>query len=182
MWFDAPFVVNGSKGGGSPPCCPGDPLFARQYTIVHILDADQDTDSSKVDLEAVRQHLIDMNEITLKADADQQQIEGGLEIAIAGRGDGARPCGRRGKRAAAIAARVLHTQRLRAGESQPRFAERPEPARPERRRRQASGALDFGLRSGRLGAGQSCVPAPSTKAPPLFAPIYWYSPPPPLDR
>jgi hypothetical protein len=24
-------------------------------------------------------------------------------------------------------------------------------------------------------AGQSCVPAPSTKAPPLFASIYWYS-------
>jgi|SRR5215471_11080751 len=54
--------------------------------IVQILDADQKTDWSKVDLEALRQHLIDMNEVTLKADAAPQQVDGGLEIAVTGSG------------------------------------------------------------------------------------------------
>ena len=49
-----------------------------------ILDADPNTDWSKVDLEALRQHLIDMNEVTLKAEAAPKQIEGGLEIAVTG--------------------------------------------------------------------------------------------------
>src|SRR5215831_11963702 len=54
--------------------------------IVQILDADPKTDWSKVDLEALRQHLIDMNEVTLKADAAPQQVDGGLEIAVTGSG------------------------------------------------------------------------------------------------
>ena len=40
------------------------------------------TDWSKVNLEALRQHLIDMNEVTLKSDAAAKSIDGGLEIAI----------------------------------------------------------------------------------------------------
>jgi hypothetical protein len=54
--------------------------------VVGILDADPNTDWSKVDLEALRQHLIDMNELTLKADAAPKQIDGGLEIAVTGDG------------------------------------------------------------------------------------------------
>src|SRR4029077_7477286 len=42
------------------------------------------TDWSKVDLEALRQHLIDMNEVTLTADAAAKPIDAGLEIAITG--------------------------------------------------------------------------------------------------
>jgi hypothetical protein len=53
---------------------------------VRILDADPKTDWSKVDLEALRQHLIDMNELTLRADAAPKQIDGGLEIAVTGNG------------------------------------------------------------------------------------------------
>jgi hypothetical protein len=34
----------------------------------------------------LRQHLIDMNEVTLKADASPKQIDGGLEIAVTGSG------------------------------------------------------------------------------------------------
>jgi hypothetical protein len=40
----------------------------------------------KVDLEALHQHLINMNEVTLKADATPAQIDGGLEMAITGSG------------------------------------------------------------------------------------------------
>jgi hypothetical protein len=53
---------------------------------VRLLEADATTDWSKVDLEKLRQHLIDMNEVTLKAEAVAQPIDGGLEIAITGSG------------------------------------------------------------------------------------------------
>ena len=54
--------------------------------MLAILDADPKTDWSNVDLEALRQHLIDMNEVTLKADAAPKQIDGGSEIAVTGDG------------------------------------------------------------------------------------------------
>src|ERR1700740_2010028 len=44
------------------------------------------SDWSKVDLEAPRQHLVDMSEVTLRADAALKQIDGGLEIAVTGTG------------------------------------------------------------------------------------------------
>ena len=66
--------------------CPAKTRSARIQEIVQILDADPKTDWSKVDLEALRQHLIDMNEVTLKADAAPKQIDGGLEIAVTGNG------------------------------------------------------------------------------------------------
>ena len=68
------------------PTMPGQDAFGAVQEIVRILEADPKTDWSKVDLEALRQHLIDMNEVTLKADAAAKQIEGGLEIAVTGSG------------------------------------------------------------------------------------------------
>jgi hypothetical protein len=68
------------------PTMPGQDAFGAIQEIVQILDADQKTDWSKVDLEALRQHLIDMNEVTLRADAAPKQIDGGLEIAVTGTG------------------------------------------------------------------------------------------------
>lgn len=68
------------------PTLPGQDAFGAIQEIVAILEADPKTDWSKVDLEALRQHLIDMNEVTLKADAVTKQVDGGLEIAITGDG------------------------------------------------------------------------------------------------
>jgi len=68
------------------PTMPGQDAFGAIREIVQILDADPKTDWSKVDLEALRQHLIDMNEVTLRADATPKQIDGGLEIAVTGTG------------------------------------------------------------------------------------------------
>jgi len=65
---------------------PGQDAFGAIQEIVQILDADPKTDWSKVDLEALRQHLIDMNEVTLKAEADAKPIDGGLEVTITGTG------------------------------------------------------------------------------------------------
>ncbi|HLY44297.1 MAG TPA: hypothetical protein VKQ73_01855 [Stellaceae bacterium] len=66
------------------PTMPGQDAFGAIQEIVHMLDANPKTDWSKVDLEALRQHLIDMNEVTLRADAAARQVEGGLEIAVTG--------------------------------------------------------------------------------------------------
>jgi hypothetical protein len=58
------------------PTLIGQDAFGAIQEIVQILDADPNTDWSKVDLEALRQHLIDMNEVTLRADAAPKQIDG----------------------------------------------------------------------------------------------------------
>jgi hypothetical protein len=76
----------GMHGASTTPTMPGQDAFGTIQEIVQILDADPKTDWSKVDLEALRQHLIDMNEVTLKADADPKQIDGGLEVAGTGSG------------------------------------------------------------------------------------------------
>ena len=80
----------GDRAGMHPasmtPTLPGQDAFGAIQEVVNILDADAKTDWSKVDLEALRQHLIDMNEVTLKADAAPKQIDGGLEIAVTGDG------------------------------------------------------------------------------------------------
>ena len=71
---------------GAVPTMTGQDAFGTVQEIVQILEADPKTDWSKVNLEALRQHLIDMNEVTLKAEATPKQIEGGLEIAVTGDG------------------------------------------------------------------------------------------------
>ena len=76
----------GMQGASTTPRMPGQDAFGAIQEIVQIFDADPKTDWSKVDLEALRQHLIDMNEVTLKADAAPQQIDGGLEISVTGSG------------------------------------------------------------------------------------------------
>jgi len=76
----------GMPGAATSPTSPGQDAFGAIQEIVGILDADPKTDWSKVDLEALRQHLIDMNEVTLHAEAAPKQIDGGLEIAVTGSG------------------------------------------------------------------------------------------------
>jgi hypothetical protein len=72
--------------GATTPTMPGQDAFGAVQEIVRILEADPNTDWSKIDLEALRQHLIDMNEVTLNADAAAKPIDGGLEIAVTGTG------------------------------------------------------------------------------------------------
>lgn len=68
------------------PTRAGQDAFGAIQEIVHILEADPATDWSKINLEALRQHLIDMNEVTLRANAAPKPIDGGLEIAVTGEG------------------------------------------------------------------------------------------------
>lgn len=81
--------MSGRHGAGNmrgTPMLPGQDAFGTIQEIVAILEADPKTDWSKVNLAALREHLVDMNEVVLKADAAEKPIEGGLEIAVTGTG------------------------------------------------------------------------------------------------
>jgi hypothetical protein len=65
---------------------PGQAAFAAISEIVRILEADPATDWSTVDLEALRQHLIDMDDLTLRAVVRANAIAGGLEMTVTGTG------------------------------------------------------------------------------------------------
>lgn len=53
--------------GSGMPGETGQAAFAAIQEIVAMLDADPATDWARVDIEALRQHLIDMNNVTLGA-------------------------------------------------------------------------------------------------------------------
>jgi len=77
---------HGGMGDMTAPTLPGQDAFGAVQEIVRILEADPKTDWSKVNLEALHQHLIDMNEVTLKADAVAKPVDGGVKITITGSG------------------------------------------------------------------------------------------------
>lgn len=75
-------------GDGAPitPTQGGQSAFAAIQEIVAILDADPKTDWSKVDIEALRQHLIDMDAVTLRAESKSEPVDGGLRFVVTGAG------------------------------------------------------------------------------------------------
>ena len=80
-------MVRGSQTSDTTtPTMPGQDAFGAIQEIVRMLEADPNTDWSKVNLEALRQHLIDMNEVTLKAEAVSKPVDGGIEVTVTGAG------------------------------------------------------------------------------------------------
>jgi len=65
---------------------PGQDAFGAIQEVVRILEADPATDWSKVNIGALRQHLIDMNEVTLHAAAEERALEDGIDIAVTAEG------------------------------------------------------------------------------------------------
>ena len=79
--------MHGSQFGATgTPTMPGQDAFGAIQEIVQILQSDPKTDWSKVNIEALRQHLIDMNEVTLHAAATQRDVDNGIEIKVTGEG------------------------------------------------------------------------------------------------
>jgi predicted RNA binding protein YcfA (HicA-like mRNA interferase family) len=68
------------------PTHPGQEAFGAIQEIVRILEADPGTDWSKVNIGALREHLIDMDEVTLHARASEQPLDNGVEITVTGAG------------------------------------------------------------------------------------------------
>lgn len=75
-----------AHGSAAAPTEPGQSAFAAIQEIVQILEADPRTDWSKVDIEALRQHLIDMNNVTLAAHVAGEPIDGGMKFVVTGDG------------------------------------------------------------------------------------------------
>ena len=64
----------------------GQDAFAALSAVIAALEADSTTDWSKVNIEALRQHLIVMNDVILGARATQSQIVGGAQMDVTGDG------------------------------------------------------------------------------------------------
>ncbi len=75
-----------SHASSGAPALPGQDAFGTIQEIVRVLEADPNTDWSKVDLERLRQHLIDMKEVTLHAGVRAETVPAGLRMDVTGSG------------------------------------------------------------------------------------------------
>lgn len=71
---------------GPRPTEPGQAAFGAIQEIVRLLQADPATDWTRIDIDALRQHLIDMDEVTMRATATKTPIDKGLRIRVTGAG------------------------------------------------------------------------------------------------
>jgi hypothetical protein len=76
----------GMHGASNLPTMPGQDAFGAIQEVVQMLEADPATDWSKVNIAALREHLIDMNEVTLRAATSERMLDNGIEIAVTGEG------------------------------------------------------------------------------------------------
>ncbi|MFI5311940.1 MAG: hypothetical protein ACHQQ3_11940 [Gemmatimonadales bacterium] len=81
-----PLHEHESHATGALPTSPGQAAFGAIAEVVRLLKADPSTDWSKVNVEALRQHLIDMDEVTMRAVASQRNVPGGIEMDVTGEG------------------------------------------------------------------------------------------------
>ena len=70
----------------SSPASAGQAAFATISEIVRTLKADPSTNWSRVNIEALRQHLIDMDEVMLRAVVASNNVPGGVQLTITGSG------------------------------------------------------------------------------------------------
>jgi hypothetical protein len=76
--------MHGRQSG--TPTMPGQDAFGAIQEIVQALQSDPKTEWAKVNIEALRQHLIDMNEVTLHATATPRAFDNGIEFTVTGEG------------------------------------------------------------------------------------------------
>ena len=65
---------------GEMPTQPGQSAFAAIQEIVGILEADPATDWSKVNIDVLREHLVDMDAVTLHAAITSEAVENGIRF------------------------------------------------------------------------------------------------------
>jgi hypothetical protein len=68
------------------PALPGQAAFATIQEVVSVLDANPNTDWSKVDINSLRRHLVDMNNLTLYAEVTAIPAESGVGFMVTGTG------------------------------------------------------------------------------------------------
>jgi hypothetical protein len=70
-----------------PPKEAGQAAFAALAEIVARLEADPTTDWSKVNIEALRRHLADMDNVTLRSTIVTREVDGGFAADVTGTGE-----------------------------------------------------------------------------------------------
>jgi hypothetical protein len=78
--------MHGMMPGMMMGASSGSAIFDALSAQVAQLDADSATNWSKVNLEAFRQHQIDMNDVLMNAVVVQKNVEGGVSLKITGTG------------------------------------------------------------------------------------------------
>jgi hypothetical protein len=68
--------------GSAAPVEPGQSAFAAIAEIVELLRGDPETDWSRVDIAALRRHLVDMNNVTMRASVRVAKIQGGARFEV----------------------------------------------------------------------------------------------------
>ncbi len=68
------------------PTSPGQAAFGAISEIVALLSADSSTNWAAVDIEALRRHLIDMDDVIMRAATRATPIPGGVRISVEGTG------------------------------------------------------------------------------------------------
>ena len=76
-----------AMSSGNQPTESGQSAFAAIHEIVTMLEADPKTDWSKVNIDALRAHLIDMDNVTIRAKIVYEPTTNGEHIHISGDGD-----------------------------------------------------------------------------------------------
>ena len=71
---------------GTLPVQPAQAAYGAIGEVVRLLEADSATDWSRVDIEALRQHLIDMDDVVMRSAVGRQTIPGGLSMTVTGQG------------------------------------------------------------------------------------------------
>jgi hypothetical protein len=77
----------GAHNPGAVPVSSGQAAFATIAEVVAILKADSTTDWSKVNIEALRRHLIDMDDVVMHAALAKRDVPGGMEATVTGTGN-----------------------------------------------------------------------------------------------
>ena len=103
--------AHGKASSNRLPENAGQGAYQALSEIVRILEADPATDWTRVDLERVRRHLIDMYEVTLHAEVTERPVEGGFQASVTGSG---RTVGAIRRMAAAHARQIVSESSYRA--------------------------------------------------------------------
>jgi hypothetical protein len=75
---------NHSEAMSAKPLEAGQSAFAAIQEIVAILEKDPKTDWAKVNIEGLRQHLIDMDNVTLRSEVTNTAVPNGMKYSVSG--------------------------------------------------------------------------------------------------
>ena len=77
---------HGASTAATASAPAGQDAFAALSAVIAALEADSTTDWSKVNIEALRQHLIDMDFVTMRSEVAQRVVPGGIQMDVTGTG------------------------------------------------------------------------------------------------